>query len=192
MAKCSSMGGRSLNIIKAIIEKLKVKDLFAIIFVAAIVITILPEDLVNALKIEQFRAMYQQYISLCMIIIGAYYIIEIIKSIRRCIMKKIYTEKRVAINYMRKRMNSDEMQLLIETFYDTKSNRFRGSGSIELHDGRKAALETMHVIYRAANVSSFYTRFDYNLQSYALEYLNNNLIAGNIEISENSFKYNLQ
>lgn len=105
MAKCFSKGGRSLNIIKAIIEKLKVKDLFAIIFVAAIVITVLPEDLANALKIEQFRDMYQQYISLCMIIIGAYYIIEIIKSIRRCIMKKIYTEKRVAINYMRKRMN---------------------------------------------------------------------------------------
>ncbi len=181
-----------MNIIKSIVERLKIKELFAILFIAALIVTFLPSELAVKMQIDVFRENYQTHISLCLILIGAYYVLEIFQWLRNKIKRSIYNEERVAIKYMKSQMNADEMQLLIEVFYDTTNCRFRGSGCIDLNDGRKAALESRYVIYRAASVSSFYTMFAYNLQPYALEFLNENLNSGNIQISESSFKYNLK
>ena len=48
-----------MYIIKAIIEKLKIKEMFGIIFMAALFITVLPTNLAQTLKIDEFRNTYQ-------------------------------------------------------------------------------------------------------------------------------------
>lgn len=92
-------------------------------------------------------------------------------------------------------MSTDEKRLLIEKFYDGDDKTFNMTGYIELNDGRKAALEKMGIIYRSSSVS-YYTTFSYNLQPYVLEYLNQNLFLGKIDIQgtlENyRFKFDLE
>lgn len=54
-----------MSIIKSIVEKLKLKELFAIIFIAALIITFVPNEWAQKMKIDTFRNTHQTYISLC-------------------------------------------------------------------------------------------------------------------------------
>lgn len=180
-----------MDIIKTIIEKLKIKELFGIIFIAALFVTILPTNLAQTLKIEEFRDTYQTYISICIIIIGAYYLLALIQKIWSYLWRKFHNPKKIALDYLKKTITVDEMRLLVEKYYDSSNKMFRSSAMIEFSDGRKAALESKFILYRASSMSEWYS-FAYNLQPYALEFLNKNLKAGNIEIQNNSFKYRLK
>lgn len=177
--------------LKAVIDKFKIKELIAIIFIAALIVTLIPKDVATKLNILKFRNDYQTYISLCLIVTGAYYIINILNFIKRFFLGKIFSWKRTALNYMKKYMSSDEMHLLIQVFYDRENNRFKSSGMIEYSDGRKAALESKYVLYRASTMSEGYS-FAYNLQPTIREFLNKNLVEGNIKIGRDIFEYILK
>lgn len=180
-----------MDIIKAIVEKLKLKEIFAIVFVAAIIITVLPTTVAEKIKVEEFRSTYQTYISMCMIIIGAYYLLNGLNWCKKFVWRKFHNPRKIAINYMKKTMTVDEMGLLIEKYYDSVNNIFRSSAMIEFSDGRKAALESKYILYRASSMSEWYS-FAYNLQPYALKFLNKNLRNGNIEIKKDLFRYKLR
>lgn len=181
-----------MSIIKSIVEKLKLKELFAIIFIAALIITFVPNEWAQKMKIDTFRDTYQTYISLCIIAIGAYYVLHLLGWIKKRIWAKFHNWKRVGIDYMKKYMSSDEMELLIMTFYDANNHMFRSSGTINYDDGRKAALESKHIIYLASQMGSVVYGFAYNLQPYALEFLNKNLEEGNIRVENNQLVYELK
>jgi hypothetical protein len=180
-----------MSILKAIVEKFKLKELIAIIFVTALLITILPPNIATMLNIIKFRETYQTYISLCLILTGAYYIVSIVISIKKFIFRKLNSWERIAINYMKNYMSSDEMELLIKTYYDYENNQFKSSGFIDYTDGCKTALESKHVIYLASQMGKW-TSFAYNLQPSVRDFLNKNLTQGNIKIMHNSFEYNLK
>lgn len=181
-----------MGIIKSIVEKLKLKELFAIVFIVAMIITFMPADWAQKMKLDSFRSTYQTYISLCMIAIGAYYILCVVSWIKQYIWRKFHNVKKIALNYMKNNMSPDEMGLLIDTFYDFQNGRFASSGKIDYSDGRKAPLESKHIIYLASRMGSMIEGFSYNLQPYALEFLNRNLVEGNIEIAENHFRFKLK
>lgn len=183
--------GGIMEFIKVIIEKLKIKELFAIIFIAALIITFIPTYWANRIKIESLRDKYQTYITLCIIIIGAYYLFCVVGYVKDLLLGKIFNRKKTAIKYMKKTMSPDEMELIIEAFYDRNNNRFASTGKIDYSDGRKAPLEMKYIIYRASQIGYGY-EFSYNLQPYALNFLNKNLKTGRIEISSNSFEFNLK
>lgn len=179
-----------MGIIKAIVEKLKIKELFTILFIAGICFSLIPPNIASGMRILELRNKYQSFVSIGLIIIGSYYILCLLKSIKKKIYNKKNSAKRIAIKYMKEHMSLDEKRLLIEKFYDGDDNAFNMTGYIEINDGRKAALERMGIIYRSANVS-YYTMFSYNLQPYVLEYLNQNLILGKIDIqgSQEDFRF---
>lgn len=181
-----------LGVIKTIVEKLKLKELFAIIFIAAIVITAMPNDMAQRMKIDTFRNTYQTYISLCIIAIGAYYVARLLGWIKKYIWGKFHNWKRIGTNYMKEYMSPDEMELLMITFYDANNHIFRSSGTIDCLDGRKAALESKHIIYLASRTGTIIKGFSYNLQPYALEFLNKNLEEGNIRVENNELVYELK
>lgn len=180
-----------MAVIKMIIDKMKIKELFAVTFLAAVIITLIPVRITEQLGIEAFRNTYQTYISICIIVIGAYYIIRMVTWIQRFIMSKIFNARRLAIKHMKTSMTDDEMCLLIEKYYEPSNNIFKGTAMIDISDGRKAALENRLILYRAASVSDGYF-FAYNLQPYALEFLNKNLLQENIKIYKNSFEFVLK
>ena len=135
---------------------------------------------------------YQTYISLCIIAIGAYYVLHLFGWIKKCIWAKFHNWKRVGIDYMKKYMSPDEMWLLIETFYNDKNERFGLSGFINCMDGRKVVLESKHIIYLSSGTSNIIDGFSYNLQPYALDFLNKNLYEGNIVINGERMSFQLR
>ena len=181
--------------IKAIIEKLKIKEIVGISFCSALIITILPNEIISYIRLVEIREKYQMYISLCLIITSAYYIFNIFGFIGVFLMRKLVNEKNIAIKYMRNHMSGDEMELLIQTFHDNSNNTFKSSGYIEYSDGRKAALESKCIIYLASSMSNINNyrdcAFAYNLQPYTREFSNNKLKNGDIKIENDSFKYRL-
>lgn len=181
-----------MSIIKSIVEKLKLKEIFAIVFIATLVITFVPNEWAQKMKIDTFRNTYRTYISLCMIAIGAYYILCIVGWIKNFIWRKTHNWKKMAIKYMKENMSPDEMCLLVETFYDVRNNRFSSSGKIDYSDGRKAPLESKKIIYLASTMGNLLDGFAYNLQPYALEYLNKNLKEGNIQITDTQLSFHLK
>lgn len=184
-----------MDLIKSIVEKLKIKEVVGILFCATLIITVLPREVLIYLKLLEVRNKYQMYISLSLIITTAYYMFNILVFVGRYITTKIINEKRLAIKYMKSEMSADEMGLLIEIFYDKRYNTFKSSGYIEYSDGRKAALESKWILYRASSMSNTaiyaHCAFAYNLQPYAREFLNRNLERGNIKIQDNLFEYRL-
>lgn len=180
-----------MGIIKAIIEKFKLKELIAIVFIVALIITIIPKRLAVVLNILQFRDTYQTYISLCLIVTDAYLILYVLNMIKSYFWSRFFGWSRIAIKYMKRYMSPDEMSLLVQTFYDRENNQFRTTGYIEYSDGRKAALESRHVIYLASQMSQWYS-FAYNLQPVAREFLNRNLAQGNIIVSSERIQYKLK
>jgi hypothetical protein len=151
-----------MGIIKAIVEKFRLNELVGILLFACLIITVLPEEKITQLGLEGVKQ-YQMYISLCLIICISYYAFLILSIVLR-FSRKILYGKRVGINYMKKYMSTDEMELLISIFYNRTNNAFGSTGYIEFADGRKAALEHKRIIYLAANMSRDYTEFAYNLQ----------------------------
>lgn len=181
-----------MGIVKSIVEKLKVKELFAIVFIAALIITFVPDEWAQKMKIDTFRRTYQTYISLCMIGISSYYLLCFLGWIKKFIWKKMHNREKMAINYMKKYMSPDEMLLLIETFYNEQDDRFCSSGKIDYCDGRKAPLESKNIIYLASQMGNILEGFSYNLQPFALQFLNKNLKQGNIVITNQGARWQLK
>lgn len=186
-----------MEILKVLVDKFKIKELIGIIWVSGFVITILPNDVLEYLRIIIIREKYQMYISLALIISSAYYIINLLSYISKLLLKIIINEKNIAIKYMRNSMSPDEMALLIQAFYDKNNNMFKSCGYIDFTDGRKTPLVSKYIIYLSSNVSStdvisngIYA-FAYNLQPYARDFLNDNLKKDNIKIIGNSIQYKL-
>lgn len=86
-----------MSIIKTIIEKLKLKELFAIIFIAALIITFVPNEWAQKMKIDTFRNTYQTYISLCIIAIEAYYVLHLLGWIKKRIWAKFHNWKKLEL-----------------------------------------------------------------------------------------------
>lgn len=167
-------------VVKSIVDKLKIKEIIGIIFIASLLITFLPDDIAEKLNLLDFRKSYQTYLTICIIVTASYYLFSLLRYLSLFILGKIINDKKIAINYMKRNMSPDEMGLLVQTFYDFKMNRFKSSGQIDITDGRKAPLESKKVIYLASQLGDFLNGFSYNLQPYALEYLNAQLQKGNI------------
>lgn len=181
----------TIDFIKTIIEKLKINELFSIIFIAAISVTFMPIGLLQKLHIENLRIKYQSYISICIIIIGSYYTFGMISWVINKIRRKFDNPRRTAIQYMKKFMSADEMGFLIENYYDEINHRFKSTAMIECTDGRKTGLENKYILYSASNMGYCY-EFAYNLQPFAQKFLNRNLANGNIDIQSNQFRYKLR
>ena len=179
-----------MGVIKTIVDKLRLKELFAIIFISALFITFIPSSLAKTLQILDFRSTYQSYISIAIIVPGAYYIFGIFNYSVRVIKRKIYNREKIAIKYMKEHMTADEMSFLIEHYYDKINHSFKVSAMIDITDGRKAPLEYKNIIYRASD-TGYLASFAYNLQPYALEFLNKKLKEGNIKINKDEYLWNL-
>ena len=76
-----------------IIEKLKIKEIIGILFIACLIITFMPESWAIKLDILKFRITYQTYITLGIICTGSYYILWALKEIIPFVLSKIINQK---------------------------------------------------------------------------------------------------
>ena len=185
------IGVDNMDILRVIVEKFKLKDIIAIILIVSFSITVMPDYLIIKLGLYDFTNKFRMYISLCLIISISYFVIILMGKLMTFVSSRIVNYKKIGIKYMKKDMSPDEMQLLVQTFYNKEENEFNSSGYIDISDGRKAALVNKHIIYLSAQVS-YFDSFAYNLQPYALKFLNKNLNNGNIKFERNRFQYILE
>lgn len=177
------------EVVKSIVDKLKIREIIGILFIASLLITFLPDDISAKMNLLDFRENNQTYLTICIIVTGSYYLFTLFRYFGVFILRKIVNDKKVALNYMKRNMSVDEMNLLIQAFYDFDMNRFKSSGKILLEDGRKTPLESNKIIYLASQIGDLLTGFSYNLQPFALEYLNDQLHKGNITITRDRFSW---
>lgn len=181
----------SMSVIKTIIEKMKLKEICAVLFIAGIIITYMPQDYAMKFSIVEFRETYQTYISVGLIIIAAFYIFSFITWVSEKIFFKFHNPEKIGKNYLKNVMSADEMGFLVEKLYDRESNVFRNTAYIDMSDGRGAGLTSKHVIYLSTNISNW-NSFAYNLQPWAYKFLNKNLKEGNIVVSGSSVQFQLK
>lgn len=179
-----------MDFIKTILEKLKINEIFGILFISSLAITLMPNKVLIQLDILNFRIAYQQYLSAIIILVGAYYLYNIILKLYHCIRKIIYAPERLITNYLKNSMSEDEFNFLVEKFYNPYEKRFMLTAKIDYSDGRITPLETNMIIYRASNLSSLGMLFDYNLHNYALHLLNEDIQKGIIRIDNKAVMAN--
>lgn len=181
----------NMGILRVIIDKFKLRDLISILLMVSFSVTVMPNNWILKLGINDFVNKYRMYISLCLILCSSYFLVILIEKLVSFTCRKLYNYKKIAIKYMKNDMSINEMQLIVQTFYDKNSKKFNSSGYIDMSDGRKAALESKHIIYLASQFSCYDT-FAYNLQPYAFKFLNKNLEDGNIKFDYDRFSYVLK
>ena len=181
-----------MDFITKILEKLKIKEIVSILLFSTLILTILPQYMLDFLGLTEIKDKYQIQISLCLISCLSYYVYKLFKLVLYFICSCIFSDSKIAIKYLKKYISYDEISLIIETFYDDSNKSFKTTGYIDYCDGRKTALESKSIIYRSSQISSFGTEFAYNLQPYARNFFNENLRNGSLEIRNNNFKYKLR
>lgn len=175
------------EMLKSIIDKLRINEIVSIAFIAFLLITSLPKHLADTLKVSQFREDFQIYLSVCLILTSSYYLYHCLIFVKSLI--NTFIDKWIAIIYIRKYMNPDEMELLVKAFYDSSNFRFKSTGVINVFDGRKTLLESKKIIYVSSKVGTLHEGFPYNLKPYVLKFLNENLMNGNIKINGQNIFY---
>lgn len=178
-----------MSFIDTILKKFKVKEIVAMLFFTTLIITIMPNNILNHLGLLSLTKKYKTYISLVLILSTSYYLFIIFKYLLYFLYKKIFNDSKIAIKYFKNHISYDELELLIQTFYDPINNQFKTMGYIDFVDGRKTPLESKNIIYLSSQISNFCTQFSYNLQPYARDFLNQKLKEGKLEISNGNFKY---
>lgn len=178
-----------MSIIRSIIERLKIKELFGITFIACLFMTFLPDSIAKYLSIYEFRNKCQLYLTIVMIFISSYYLYHGCNFIFEIILSRINSKENRAMKYLKKHITPDEMGLIFEVFYDESINRFKSSGVISLQDGRIVPLEQQGIIYKASAVGNFY-QFPCNLQPYVFDFLNRSLSEGNIQFDRSMIRWN--
>lgn len=178
-----------MTIIKEIISKLKLKEFVAIVFISTILLLFLTDDFLTRLGIINIRNQYKSYLSIIFVVCMSYYILLFINFVKNKIYIRLYGASKKAITYLKKWISHEEIEFLINTFYDIKVNQFKSTGMAEFSDGRKAGLEHSNIIYRASSISAYGTEFSYNIQPVILKYLNNNIKKGKITITKDTYKW---
>lgn len=87
-----------MELLKILIDKFKLKELFAIIWCTSLIMILLPNNIMDYLKILTIREKYQMYISLSFIITSAYYVINILKYVVKFLIEIIFNKKRLLLN----------------------------------------------------------------------------------------------
>jgi hypothetical protein len=177
-----------MPILKFIIEKFKLNELIAIVFLICCLMIFMPIEYMKFLKLYELKTKYQMYISIGFLLTSSYFFVRFISWINRGIKYKINNSEKRAINYMMNKITPEEMAFLIYTFYDSKNKKFRTMGYIEYSNGLKTPLEYYNIIYRSSNISRGYEmEFAYNLQPYISKFLNKNLENGNIDLENGTY-----
>jgi len=149
--------------------KLSPKYLFAVSVVCGSIL-FGPEFLLKKLGLDIFIADYKKFIGVAFLGVNVLLFAHIFSFIYSFFNKKIktvfYFKKR------RKRLHSltpDEKNIL--SYYIFNNTR---SQILESTDGVVLGLEHEKIIYRASDLSSYFTQFPYNIQPWAWDYLNKN------------------
>lgn len=174
------------EIIKNIFNKVDFKIIVGTIYLASLVFSLFPDNIINYFGLLSFKSTYQFVISLIFIVLSCYYIATLIQYVYNKIKNKTLNKK---LRKMMKKISSNEKQYLMK-FYNSKTKSFDTSTTFDISNAIVNLLQSKHIINIGSSMSVGYTEFDYYLQPWALEYLNELLNDGKLIVHENNFEWN--
>lgn len=169
--------------IGTLIKKINLTLLTTIIFLATLLITYLPNQVILKIGLESFKKDYQMYIGLALVISGLYLILIALGVLWSIGFELIFSPKKIALKYLENTISVHEITWLVKYFYDDEINSFNMAASVSMSDGMRVPLEQKHIIYRSANLSDNRGLFQYNLQSYAISFLEDSIQNGRLNIN---------
>ena len=180
-----------IKLVLEAIRKINLTGFFCVVFFFCISILLIPQNILEITKLEEFVNNNIGNIVLCTLLSCIYLIYRIISVIQKLIKERLirYKAKKVLINYVHKKISLDEQELLVDSFFDKKNNCFNLSGYIEYNDGRKAPLVHNNVIYRASSMAVSYVTMPYNLHPIIYDYLNKCLKTDKLKINKKQFAF---
>lgn len=87
------------------------------------------------------------------------------------------------MKYLENTISVHEITWLVRYFYNDEINSFNMAASVSMSDGMRVPLEQKHIIYRSANLSDNRGLFQYNLQPYAISFLEDSIQNGSLNIN---------
>lgn len=129
---------------------------------------------------------YQFVISLIFIVLSYYYVTILVQYISNKIKNKKLNPK---LRKIMKKINSNEKQYLMK-FFNRHSISFDTSTTVDISNAIVNLLQSKCIINVSSSISIGFTEFDYYLQPWALEYLNELLNDGKIVVYDNNFEWN--
>ena len=173
------------EVIKNIFDKVDFGIIVGTIYLASVVFVLIPKNIMEYLKLLEFKEKWQFVISIIFVILTCYYFSLLIKYIFAKIQKYRFKE---TLKKLMGNITAEEKQYLM-MFYDSDNKKFKTSQNFDMTDAIVNLLVTKNIIAMGSTVSKGLTVFDYFLQPWAYEYLAEELEKGNIEVTKDSFTW---
>ena len=168
------------EIIKNIFNKVDLKIIVGTIYLTSLIFSLVPDNIINYFGLLSIKTNYQFIISLIFITLSCYYITIFIQFIYNKIKSKTLNKK---LKKVIKKLSINEKQYLMK-FYNANSKSFDTSTTFDISDAIVNLLQSKHIINVGSSISVAFTEFDYYLQPWALEYLNELLNNGKIIVHD--------
>lgn len=174
------------EIIKNIFNKIDLKIIIGTIYLASLIFSLFPDNIINYFGLLTFKMNYQFVISLIFIVLSCYYVTILVQYISNKIKNQKLNKK---LRKMMQKISSNEKQYLMK-FYNRQSKSFDTSTTFDISDAIVNLLQSKCIINVGSSISVGFTEFDYYLQPWALEYLNELLNDGKIVVYDSKFEWN--
>ena len=179
-----------MGFFKEILSKFQTGVIVFIVFFTSVVLLALPKELAIYLQLNTIIDNYKMYIALAAIIGLAYYVQTTFKHIENKYHKYNYSKN--IKKFIETKINKEELDLIINYFYDFNSNVFKSNAVLDIREGTVAALINRGILVQSSAISLSYYHFSLILNPLALDHLN--LLVHNKSVSitkkGNTFSYN--
>lgn len=175
------------EIIKAIFEKLKIKEIIFVVTIICGCILFVPVRYLSLIGLDYFQEKHKSTVGLLFLFCSIFCVIWVIQYIINVMKNIVNSEekvlKRLTRGYLKRNISPQEQEFLINHFYDFSRNEFKLSASVSMSNGCVSPLENSYVIYRGASVGHSVYGWAYNMQPYARELLNDAIKKKKIRIT---------
>lgn len=178
-----------LYFVKTLLNKFKLSEIIGVSFIICCCALFIPSEYTDFLELKSIIYEYKSYFGIGFILSTSILALRLLKKIISIIKSKINSNERIGKKYLKNEITSDELNLLLNHFYDPSLNKFKLTSSLK-DEGATKVLEAYLIIYRASTIGNLFTGFSFNLYPWAYKFLNEELKKGNIQIKDNSYYLN--
>lgn len=159
-----------VNIIATLINHFKSPRYLLVISIISGVLLFAPNYFIIQIGLNSFVSNSRMWIGLAFLISTGFWIVDMILTLYKYIKRKsIYNDKRKEAVRRLQNLTPEEKSILIN-YYVSKSR----TQVLDYTNGVVRELEYYDIIYRASNLSKIGTRFAYNIQPWAWDYIHKN------------------
>lgn len=158
-----------MNLLKSIIERIKLSAIIFITSIGSIVILVLPESVLIRYNLYSFVSEFSAHLFITALVGCLYYLFCLIDYLT--VKLKVFYYRRSIKKYILYKIPKDEKDVLLN-FYDSDNRKFAFTSMLQVTYGPVASLIQKGIILVPSNSSHDFDFFSLTLSLLALDYLN--------------------